>query len=92
MEEFQIVYTNIVVLEDIPALSSLWGNKIKRAIETRLTKSPERYGKPLRNVLANYRKLRVGDYRVIFRIEGNKVKIFLIAHRKDAYRLILNRI
>ena len=30
-------------------------------------------------------RLRVGDYRVLFEIEGNKVIIYRIRHRKDAY-------
>ena len=92
MEEFQIIYTFTVVRDDIPTLPSLWGNKVRKTIETRLATSPETYGKPLRNVLAGYRKLRVGDYRIIFRIEKKQVKIFLIAHRKNAYKLILDRI
>jgi len=30
-------------------------------------------------------RLRVGDYRVLFEIEGNKVIIYRVRHRKDAY-------
>ena len=33
-----------------------------------------------------YRQLRVGDYRVVFRIEGAKIKILLIQHRGIAYQ------
>ncbi|MFO7540585.1 MAG: type II toxin-antitoxin system RelE/ParE family toxin [Chloroflexota bacterium] len=32
-------------------------------------------------------RLRVGDYRVLFEIEGNEVVIYRIRHRKDVYRL-----
>jgi mRNA interferase RelE/StbE len=31
-------------------------------------------------------RLRVGDYRVLFEIEGNQVVIYRIRHRKDVYR------
>jgi len=49
---------------------------------------PELYGKPLRRSLKGYRKLRVGDYRVIFRIEKHFIKIFVIQHRsKNTYQL-----
>jgi mRNA interferase RelE/StbE len=92
VEAFEVIYIDDVAKDDIPALPSMWGRKVKHAIENRLMTFPVAYGKPLRNQLANYRKLRVGDYRVIFRIEGKKVKVFLIAHRKDVYRLIFNRI
>ena len=30
-------------------------------------------------------RLRVGDYRVLFEIEGDKVVIYRVRHRKDAY-------
>ncbi|MFO7537161.1 MAG: type II toxin-antitoxin system RelE/ParE family toxin [Chloroflexota bacterium] len=31
-------------------------------------------------------RLRVGDYRVLFEIEGNQVVIYRIRHRKDVYK------
>ncbi len=31
-------------------------------------------------------RLRVGDYRVLFEVEGNQVVIYRIRHRKDVYR------
>ena len=89
---FDIRYHELVVEDDIPRLSSEWKNKIKRAIEDKLTTRPEVYGKPLRQSLKGYRKLRVGDYRVIFRIEGNTVKIFIIQHRSVVYQMIQQRI
>ena len=30
--------------------------------------------------------LRVGDYRILFEIEGEKLIIYRIRHRKDAYK------
>ena len=30
-------------------------------------------------------RLRIGDYRVLFEIEGNKVVVYRVRHRKDAY-------
>ncbi len=40
--------------------------------------------KRLTNATPEFR-LRVGDYRVLFEIEGNKVIIYRVRHRKDAY-------
>ena len=82
---YEIVYHTDVVRDDIPKLSSLWKEKIRIAIEEKLTTSPEIFGKPLRQSLRGYRTLRVGDYRVIFRIKGSLVMIFLIAHRSIVY-------
>jgi mRNA interferase RelE/StbE len=82
---FQVLYQEEVVKKDLPKISAYWKDAIKRSIETKLTSSPELYGKSLRRSLKNYRKLRVGDYRVIFRIEGQNVKIFVIGHRSVVY-------
>ena len=62
-----------------PPLSQEWRNKIKGAIETKIGSRPEVFGIPLRNTLKGYRKLRVGDYRVIFRVESTTIKIYAIA-------------
>lgn len=40
--------------------------------------------KKLTNYTPEYR-LRVGDYRVLFETEGNKIIIYRIRHRKEAY-------
>lgn len=31
-------------------------------------------------------RLRVGDYRVLFEVEGDKIIVYRVKHRKDAYR------
>lgn len=83
---FSILYHHLVIGEDIPRLSSDWKDKIKRAIEEKLTTMPEVYGKHLRRSLKGFRKLRVGDYWVIYKIEGRAVKVFVIQHRSVVYK------
>jgi|SRR3989338_1752449 len=83
---FGVVYHSAVVREDIPHLDEVWRVTIKNAIERKLTTHPDVHGKPLRRSLKGYRALRVGDYRVIFRIEKRSIKILAILHRSDAYR------
>jgi len=41
--------------------------------------------KRLTNHAPEYR-LRVGDYRVLFEVENDTVKIYRIKHRKNAYK------
>lgn len=82
---FSIVYHHLVVRNDIPKLSSEWKKKVRGAIEEKLTTRPDLYGKPLRRPLKGYRKLRIGDYRVIFKIEKNTVKVLIIRHRSAVY-------
>lgn len=89
---FKVVYHHLVVREDIPKLSSEWKEKVRRAIYERLTTHPDLYGKPLRRSLKGYRKLRVGDWRVIFRIENKTVKILVIQHRSVVYEEAEKRI
>ena len=89
---FDVFYHIDVVAIDIPKLSTSDKNKIKKAIEEKLIYHPEIFGKPLRRSLKGYRKLRVGDYRVIYRIEGKKVKIFCIGHRSVVYQKADKRI
>ena len=88
---FEIVYHHKVVSDDIPKLSASWKIKIREAIEKKLVTHPDLYGKPLRRSLKGYHKLRVGDYRVIFRIEEKTVKILIIGHRSIVYKEINKR-
>ncbi len=66
--------------------------RIQRGIETRLTDSPERFGEPLAGTLKGFRKLRVGDYRVVFSVVGDEVRILAIVHRGDAYQRAERRV
>jgi len=77
---------------DLPKIDVKNRDMIKRAIEDRLATQPETYGKPLRKTLKGYWKLRVGDYRIVFKVSSNSILIFGIIHRKDVYRLIKKRI
>lgn len=83
---YELLYERRVVHDDIPKLGENVKLRMKKAIEEKLGAAPEKFGKPLRRSLKGYRKLRVGDYRVIFRIEGNVVKIFAIQHRSVVYK------
>ena len=65
---------------------------IKRAIEERLTASPEVFGKPLRRSLKGYWKLRVGNYRVVFKVVGDVIRVLAIIDRKAVYQQSAKRI
>lgn len=89
---YEIIYAEAVVKEDLPNILEPWKSDIKHAIEARLMTRPEVYSRPLRRSLKGYRKLRVGDYRIVFRIESGKVKIFVIQHRSTVYTSALDRV
>lgn len=41
--------------------------------------------KPLRGDLIGHYRLRVGDWRIVFRVEGTDALVVGVAHRKDIY-------
>jgi len=88
---FDIVYHEQVAHNDIPKLSHNIRKRIKEAIEKKLMTHQEVFGKPLRRSLKNYRKLRIGEYRVIYRIEEVQIKIFIIGHRSIVYEKVRSR-
>ncbi|MGR3218511.1 MAG: type II toxin-antitoxin system RelE family toxin [Candidatus Anammoxibacter sp.] len=89
---WKLIYHPDVKAIDIPLLNQRLKSRIKKAIEERLAISPHKYGKPLRKTLKGYWKLRVGDYRIIFKIVKNEVWIFGIIHRRDVYKKIKRRL
>ena len=80
-----ILYHPQVVTEDLPALNRDLFARIQRAIEHRLATEPTRYGEPLRHQFKGSWKLRVGDYRVIYRVIDQRVLVVAIGHRKEIY-------
>ena len=82
---YKIIYQEVVIKKHIPALSSKAKLLIKNAIEERLATDPIAFGKPLRYSLKGHRRLRVSDYRIVYRIEDQTVIIIAIKHRKDIY-------
>jgi YafQ family addiction module toxin component len=49
-----------------------------------LVSHPDRY-KPLRNVLAGYRRIKFGPFVLIFKIEGEVVRIISLDHHDKSY-------
>ena len=89
---FELRYHPDVKAIDIPQLDAKLKARIKHVIETRLTTAPQQYGAPLRKTLHGYWKLRVGDYRVVFKIVGPEVRVLGIIHRKKVYESIEKRL
>jgi addiction module RelE/StbE family toxin len=85
--KYQVRYLQEVIRKDIPKISSTAKLLIKQAIEARLMTDPIGFGKPLRYSLKGHRRLRVSNYRIIYRIEPEIKTVIIIAikHRKDVY-------
>lgn len=82
---FEITYHLDVAQKDLPRISQDNKRKIRRSIEVKLTSAPEKFGEPLRRTLKGYWKLRVGDYRIIYKVVGKTVVVFRIGHRREIY-------
>lgn len=89
---YKIVYHPRVENEDIPTLPETIRERIKQVIDNRLITHPGAYGKPLRTSLSGYRRLRIGDWRLIYRVDGDMVKILIIAHRSKVYQFVFHRL
>lgn len=88
---FELRYHPDVKDVDIPAFTASARARIKRAIGTRPAAAPHQYAEPFRKTLKGYWKLRVGDYRVVFKIAGNEVRILGIMDRKEVCERIGKR-
>jgi len=82
---FEIVYHPDVAAKDLPKISTDAKRRIRKSIEGKLRYAPEAFGMPLRRTFKGYWKLRVGDYRVIYKIEGRRIVILRIGHRREIY-------
>jgi mRNA-degrading endonuclease RelE of RelBE toxin-antitoxin system len=83
----QIRYHDRVVSKDLPGMPSAMRGRIRAAIEQRLMVDPISYGKPLRYSLRGHRRLRVGDWRIVYRVDAVERTVFIVAidHRKNVY-------
>jgi mRNA interferase RelE/StbE len=83
---FELVYHPDVKKIDLPKLDERSKTMIKRAIEERLSERPELFGRPLRGSLKGYWKLRVGNYRILFKLAESKILVLAIMDRKTVYQ------
>jgi len=89
---FALRYHPAVRGDDLPLIDRKTRERIRGAIEERLRTAPHEYGEPLRKTLKGYWKLRVGDYRVVFKVIKSDVLILGIRHRKSVYTDISTRL
>ncbi len=86
-----IINYHKAVKGDLKLLEALIKARIKSAIETRLVVDPIKSGEPLRGNYKRFRKLRIGDYRILYKVLRETVLILGIGHRKYIYESVKNR-
>lgn len=72
------------VEKDLASLPKAEARRVLDKIEKELTTCPE-VCPQLKGQFAGLRKLRVGNYRVIFAILEEQVLVLRIGHRRDVY-------
>ncbi len=75
----------LVIADDLAVMTPACREKILKAVNRKLSLDPEAYGKPLTGEFKGYWRLRVDDYRVIYRIVKGQVLVVVvkIGERKD---------
>lgn len=80
-----------VARDDLEELPRNIRERLIRAVEQRLMSAPTRYGVRLRQSLTGLWKLRVGDYRIVYELQGSTVTVWAIRHRKHVYPIVERR-
>lgn len=85
----------LVIDEDFKNINTHDQSVILKTIRKKLCTAPEQYGAPLRHNLKGFRKLKISDYRVIYKIEKKEIKVFVVkvGLRKDekVYKEMMQR-
>jgi mRNA interferase RelE/StbE len=93
---YRIVLDELVLERDLKPIDPRDRERILRAIKKKLTEAPGDFGSPLAGDLKGFWKLRVGAYRVIYRIleKGKLVDVALVGFRRneEAYEKMMRRV
>ncbi|HDM76723.1 MAG TPA: type II toxin-antitoxin system RelE/ParE family toxin [Deltaproteobacteria bacterium] len=81
---YNLVYTRRAV-KDINSLEDNVKKLIGKAL-ARYSQDPFRHAQKLTDDRLGSYRFRIGDYRVIFDIEGDEIVVLRVGHRKDIYK------
>ena len=81
--EYKISYKKSVI-KDLKKIDKTDLKRLIDKIDKELSKKPKSYP-ALKGEFAGLRKLRVGNYRIIYAILDKEVLILRVGHRKEVY-------
>jgi len=81
---YKVVYKKSI-LRDLKKISKSESRKILNQLEKELSRKPDSYP-ALKGPFEGLRRLRVGDYRVIYAILKDEVLVLRIGHRREVYK------
>lgn len=89
---YHVIIDELIFEEDFRKISRPDQQRIIKAVGDKLTTSPEKFGSPLKG----YWKLRVGQYRVVYEIEKEKIVVYVIVlgfrRNKQIYKEAIKRL
>lgn len=92
---YQVIIDELVFKEDFKQISRPDQQRIIKAIRNKLATDPEKFGSPLKSPLKGYWKLRVGQYRVVYEIQKEKIVVYVILvgfrREREVYKNALKR-
>ena len=93
---WNVTIHRLVIEEDFKKINQHDQSIILKTIRKKLGTAPEKYGSPLRHDLKGFRKLKISDYRVVYKIEKAEIKVYVvkIGLRKDeqVYKEMMQRL
>jgi mRNA interferase RelE/StbE len=93
---YSLRYHPLILQEDFKRIDRPQQQRLLKTIEKKLTTRPDQYGQPLRGALQGYWKLKVGDYRVVYRIEQEEIVVYLLTigfrRNQEVYLAALKRL
>lgn len=93
---WKIKIHHLVIDKDFKKIDKKDRSVILKTIYKKLSRSHKEYGTPLRYELKGLWKLKISDYRVVYKIENREVKVLVlkVGMRRDeeVYREMLNRL
>ncbi len=81
---YKILYTK-TALSDIKKLDSVVKKRFKKKLEV-YSQNPLDYAKRLVDSSTGPSRWRIGNYRVIFDIDGKNIVVLRIRHRRESYK------
>ena len=82
--KFRLVYT-LKAVKDLGKLDPAVRDRIGKTL-LRYKEDPLKYARKLTDPKLGGYRFRIGDYRVIFDIEGDEIVVLRVGHRKEIYR------
>ena len=81
--------------DDLERIGPSSARRIVKAIDAKLARAPMKFGAPLSGNLTHFRKLPVGDHRVVYQVYEKTVVVYVLAvgprRDKEIYKAAVKR-